>query len=84
MEKSETFLYFNTICVRGYYNSVQPPPPPFEKFLDPPLNLTQLRKLFSTQLTLSTFHIVEFLITCHETLTRFLSNQKILIGILDF
>ena len=78
MEKSITFLFFNTICVRGYYNSVQPP---FEKFLDPPLNLTQLRKQFSTQLTLSTFHIVELLITCHETFTRFLSNQKILIGI---
>ena len=39
------------------------------------LNLTQLRKQFSTQLTLSTFHIVEILTTCHETFTRFLSIQ---------
>ena len=33
-------------------------------------------KLFSTQLTLSTFCIVEFLITCNETFTRFFSNKK--------
>ena len=31
-------LAFHTIGVKGYDNSVQPPPP-FEKFLDPPLIL---------------------------------------------
>ena len=35
-----------------------------------------MAKLFSTQLTLSTFCIVEFLITCNETFTRFFSNKK--------
>ena len=32
--------------------------------------------LFSTQLTLSTFHIAEFLTTCNETLKRFPSIKK--------
>ena len=32
--------------------------------------------LFSTQLTLPTFHIAEFLTTCNETLTRFPSIKK--------
>lgn len=33
-------------------------------------------KLFSTQLTLPTFHIVEILTRCKETLTRFPSIKK--------
>ena len=33
-------------------------------------------KIFSTQLTLSTFHIVEILTRCKETLTRFPSIKK--------
>ena len=32
-------LAFYTNGVKGYYNRVQPPPPPFEKFLDPPLRV---------------------------------------------
>ena len=34
-------LAFHTIGVKGYYNSVHPPPP-FEKFLNPPLGLIPL------------------------------------------
>ena len=47
-----------------------------EKNLNWTLHPTQLRKQFSTQLTLSTFHIVEILTRCKETLTRFLSIKK--------
>ena len=43
-------------------------------------------KLWSTSLTLSTFHIVEFLITCNKTFTCILSSCKELtaIGLLEF
>ena len=34
-------LAFHIIGVKGYYNSIHPPPP-FEKFLDPPLGLIRL------------------------------------------
>ena len=30
-------LAVHTIGLKGYYSGVQPPPPPFEKFLDPHL-----------------------------------------------
>lgn len=43
-------------------------------------------KRLSSSLTLSTFHIVEFLITCNKTFTCILSSCKELtvIGLLEF
>ena len=52
----------------------------------PKRNTQSDSKWLSSSLTLSTFHIVEFLITCNKTFTCILSSCKELtvIGLLEF